>query len=169
MQEPRSAAGSGTDFPYAAKVICYIEVSADGSVRWGSVDREAVGRARSGSSRLFAVWPGQWASHLFAIDDLDACARGLGFLPDPSRTGLAEHDHLARWSVSRFETNPNASYVSIDVELDCGCTINDLKVFAEQMRQQQGWDVATSSGWGSSGAPGAKPTYSIRVRRKSLA
>lgn len=58
--------------------------------------------------------------------------------------------------------------MTVEVELDCGCEIRDLSAFAEHMREQRGWGVATSGGWGSSGAPGGKQTYSLRVRRKSL-
>src|SRR5258707_11431421 len=36
-------------------------------------------------------------------------------------------------------------YVSVDVRLDCGCRIRDIRVFAEHMRQQRGWDVAVSN------------------------
>ncbi|WP_430495958.1 hypothetical protein ACQRWP_16900 [Micromonospora trifolii] len=35
---------------------------------------QAYERAVAGTSRLFAVWPGNYSSDLFAIDDLDAYA-----------------------------------------------------------------------------------------------
>lgn len=62
----------------------------------------------------------------------------MGTVYDEERTGLAEHEHQVRWSVSPHEDKPNGSYISINVWLDCGCTIRDLKVFASQMRQQKG-------------------------------
>jgi hypothetical protein len=58
--------------------------------------------------------------------------------------------------------------VSIEVTLECGCSIESIRAFAEQMRAQRGWAVATSSGWGSSGALGGTRTYSLRARRTSL-
>ncbi|RSM60067.1 hypothetical protein DMB66_25620 [Actinoplanes sp. ATCC 53533] len=43
----------------------------------------------AGTSRLFAVWPGDYSSDLFVIDDLDAYARAVGLIHDETRTGLA--------------------------------------------------------------------------------
>lgn len=162
MQEPRSAGAMGAEFPYTLKTLCYLEVSADGSVHWGR-DTETYNRALTGQSRLFAVWPGEWSSHLFVIDDLDQYARAFGIIHDEERTGLAEHEHQVRWSVHPSEEKPNGSYITIDVRLDCGCKIRDLGTFASQMRQQKGWDIATTGGWGGGGE-----TYYMRARRKSL-
>jgi len=130
-------------------------------------DTAAYQRALAGESRLFAVWPGNWRSDLFAIDDLDQYARGIGLIHDQTRTGLADHDHQIRWEISPYETKPNASHVSIALEFDCGCEIKDLRAFAEQVRQQKGWDVATSSGWGSH-RDSSGSSYNVRIRRKSL-
>lgn len=142
--------------------MCYIEVHRDGEVTHGT-DGGTYERALSGESRLFAVWPGQWRSNLFVIDDLDEYARALDIIHDQERTGLAAHDHDARWTLSPYEENPNGSYIRINVWLDCGCTIRDLDVFAAQMRKQRGWDIAKSGGWGSGGG-----SYSMRARRRSL-
>lgn len=162
MHEPRSAAALGADFPYQMRTMCYIEIGADGSVTWGS-DVGAYRRARAGESNLYAVWPGEWASHLFVIDDFDQYARGMGLVHDAARSGLTEHDHDMRWAVSPYEPNPRASYVAIDVWLDCGCRIRDLHAFAAQMRAQKGWDIAVTRGLSVGGG-----TYTMRVRRKSL-
>jgi len=152
----------GADFPYRLRTMCYIEIGDDGSVRWGH-EESAYERARAGRSRLFAVWPGEWSSHLFAIDDLDLYARGMGLVHDATRTGLAEHEHRVRWAVSPYEPKPDASYISIDVWLDCGCEVLDLRAFAEHMRQQKGWVIATSGG-----LSGGAGTFSMRARRRSL-
>lgn len=162
MHEARSAGALGADFPYTLATMCYIAVDRDGGVRWG-IDADTYERARAGDARLYAVWPGQWSSHLFVIDDLDEYARAFGIVHDPVRTGLADHEHQVRWEVSSYERNPNGSYITIDVWLDCGCEVRDLQSFAKQMREQKGWDIATTSGWGSGGG-----RYSMRARRKSL-
>ncbi|MFE1319661.1 hypothetical protein [Kitasatospora phosalacinea] len=165
--QPRSAAAAGRDFPYTSRTTCYIEISEGGTVSHG-IDSGTYERARSGKSSLYAVWPGEWSSHLFVIDDLDEYARAHGIIHDQGRTGLAEHEHLVRWKLSPDETKPNASYVDIELELDCGCVIEDLRAFANQMRTQRGWDIATSGGWSSSTRQGHNTTYSLRARRKSL-
>ena len=162
----RSAAQSGSDFPYRDPTVCYIEVGNEGTVSQG-IDAEAWKRAKAGESRLFAVWPGQWRSDLFAIDDLDQLAGALGYVHDEKRTGLAEHDHQVRWAISPYEDNPTGTYIGINVRLECGCTIKDLSVFATHMREQKGWHIVTSGGWGGSGL-GDDVTYSLRARRRSL-
>jgi hypothetical protein len=114
------------------------------------------------------VWPGKWRSDLFTIDDLDQLARGLGFVYDAQRTGLADHEHEVTWSMDAYGTgSARSSYVDIRVQLHCGCTIRDLRAFADHMRRQRGWDIAESGGWGSSTGAGAT-TYSMRASRKSL-
>lgn len=146
--------------------MCYIEVGRNGSVHWGQ-NAGTYERALAGDIRLYAVWPGKWSSHLFVIDDLDQYARALGIVHDAARTGLADHEHQVRWAVSPYEEKPKGAYISIDVSLDCGCEIRDLPAFAKQLRDQKGWDIATTSGWGSRTGSGGR-TYSLRVRRKSL-
>ena len=160
--EPRSAAASGMDFPYRMPTTCYIEVHQDGKVTQGA-GPHAYERARSGESRLFAVWPGQWRSDLFVIDDLDEYARAIGMIHDQRRTGLADHNHKVRWAISPYEKKPDGLWITIDVWLDCGCTIRDLEAFAAQMRKQRGWEIAKTGGWGSGGG-----SYHMRARRKSL-
>jgi len=67
-------------FPYKMSTVCYMEVEPDGTVRQiphkNKSDRigvlEAYTRAKAGKSKIYAVWPGQWSSDLFEIDDLDA-------------------------------------------------------------------------------------------------
>ncbi|MGW0311313.1 hypothetical protein [Streptomyces flavidovirens] len=132
-------------------------------------DRAAYERALAGTSRLFAVWPGEWSSHLFVIDNLDEYAKAHGIKHDEDRTGLKEHVHDVRWEKNSYgNDSPRSPYISIRVSLECGCSIHDLSAFAAQMKDQQGWVVATSGGWGSSSGPEGT-AYSLRVRRKSLA
>ncbi|MEV0116597.1 hypothetical protein AB0H77_25670 [Streptomyces sp. NPDC050844] len=160
--EPRSAAAAGKDFPYTASTTCYIEVHEDGTVTHGD-DRAAYERAVDGKSRLFAVWPGEWSSHLFAIDDLDEYAKAHGIKRDEERTGLKEHVHEVQWEPDSFgNDNPRSPYISISVSLNCGCSIHDLSAFAAEMREQRGWDVAKSGGWGSSS--GARGNYVLAAR-----
>jgi hypothetical protein len=162
VTEPRSAAAVGADFPYTAKTVCIIEVGNDGSVRQGG-GPAAYRRAAAGESRLYAVWPGEWRSDLFLIDDLDEYAKALGIVHDAGRTGLADHVHDVRWAVNPYEKNPSGLYITVDVWFDCGCAIRDLRAFAEAMRAQRGWEVATTGGWG-----GSDGRHYVRVRRKSI-
>ena len=63
-------------FPYDSKLVCYIELTKDGKMEqvqnYVAEKREVYSRVKSGKSKLYAVWPGQWRSDLFEIDDIDA-------------------------------------------------------------------------------------------------
>ena len=62
-------------FPYGSNRICYIELFATGEIKQLATYHDKIEgyvHAQSGISKLFAVWPGQWRSDLFIIDDLEA-------------------------------------------------------------------------------------------------
>lgn len=66
-------------FPYKSKLLCYIEVFPNGEVKQLksiTEKREAFYNARGKRSNVYAVWPGEWRSDLFIIDDLDAWCEG---------------------------------------------------------------------------------------------
>jgi len=64
-------------FPYRSKLVCYMELSNNGNIKQLSTRNEklqAYLNAKAGTSKILAVWPGQWRSDLFIIDDLDSFA-----------------------------------------------------------------------------------------------
>ena len=74
----RSAKEAGC-FPYRSKIVCYMELTNDGNIKQLSNRNEkleAYLNAKAGISKILAVWPGQWRSDLFIIDDLDSFADG---------------------------------------------------------------------------------------------
>lgn len=80
MRPTRPASKVDIGFPYTARDICWIEM-VDGEMT--QVDglpsrRASVKRAIDGETTLYAVWPGQWRSDLFHIDDLQEAAVALG-------------------------------------------------------------------------------------------
>jgi hypothetical protein len=155
-------AAAQESFPYRDPTVCFIEVHADGAVTQGA-DEESVIRAKRGASRLFAVWPGQWSSDLFTVDP-DEFAKGRGDVHDPVRTGLQEHFHDVEWELDPYrDANPRSPSTPIRVRFRCGCEMHDIQAFAKQMREQRGWDVRTSVGWGGSGG-----SYSVTVRRGTV-
>lgn len=68
-----------SEFPYKISTVCYFEVFKDGSVDQIYVDGKQYAqdalkvcdRVISGESVLYAVWPGQWHSDIFIIDDIE--------------------------------------------------------------------------------------------------
>lgn len=67
-------------FPYGGRRVCWIAVENGVPCQLHTKDakRQAVRRARADEINLYAVWPGQWQSDLFRLDDLDAAAASLG-------------------------------------------------------------------------------------------
>lgn len=80
----KSAKAAG-NFPYTMKTVCYIQVDETGAVlqvpHSNKSDRpnmlEAYKKVLEGTATLYAVWPGQWRSDLFLMDDLDALAQAF--------------------------------------------------------------------------------------------
>ncbi len=76
------------NFPYQAGTICYIEVDKNGNVSQVHHKNKsdlpnvlaAYQRAVNKTSVLYAVWPGNWRSDLFIIDDLDIFAKKFGLI-----------------------------------------------------------------------------------------
>ena len=84
----RKASETG-NFPYEMSTICYFEVDRNGIVSQiphkNKSDRpgvfEAYKNAINKTSALYAVWPGNWKSDLFIIDDLSEFAKAFN-LPE---------------------------------------------------------------------------------------
>ena len=69
----RSAKESGC-FPYRSKVVCFMELFPDGRLEqlWDNNSKlDACYNAINGKSKIVAVWPGNWRSDLFIIDDVE--------------------------------------------------------------------------------------------------
>lgn len=68
------------DFPYSLSTVCYFEAYKDGRVKRihhknkcniNEVE-QAYDNAKKGITKIYAVWPGNWQSDLFIIDDIEA-------------------------------------------------------------------------------------------------
>lgn len=65
-------------FPYSSKRVCYILVENNGNVKQLSLNKsekdknlEAARLVDNGEAKIYAVWPGNWRSDLFIIDDIN--------------------------------------------------------------------------------------------------
>lgn len=149
-------------FPYDSKTTCYILVRKNNEVEQvnHSISNltEAYNSVLNGDAKLFAVWPGQYRSDLFVVDDLNAFADAVGI---PRK---ADHIHKIKYKLSKYDDGKSRSAL-VTCSLECGCSFSKMgiKKFANNMREQRGWDVATSKGWGSCG-----DEFSVHVRRTSL-
>jgi hypothetical protein len=103
---------------------------------------------------LLAAWPGEWSQDVFAID-WEAASIALGL------SGASSHRHTLSWAVRPGRGNRRSEL--LDIKMKCGCKVRDIKIFAAEMREQRGWIVRTSGGWG-----GGAQSVSVCVQRSSL-
>lgn len=149
-------------FPYDSKTTCYFLVGKEGSVTQVSHTikelQEAYNKVLNNLATLYAVWPGQWRSDLFIIDDLNTFADAVGIQRED------EHVHDIEWELSEFDDGISR-YARVECKFNCNCSLMKMgiKKFANDMFKQKGWNVATSKGWGSHGE-----IYSVQVSRSSL-
>jgi len=149
-------------FPYDAKTTCYILIPKNGEVshiQHNLTDLKAAYDAvNSGTASLYAVWPGRYSSDLFIIDDLNTFADAVG-IPRP-----ADHVHIVEWKLNQFDDGVSR-YARVDCKFKCNCSFEKigLKKFANDMREQKGWTVATSTGCGWHGEE-----FTVSVSRSSL-
>jgi hypothetical protein len=154
------------DFPYTSKRVCYMELDNNGllsQLSGGSDFKAAHGNAVAGKSKIFAVCPGEWSSDLFIVD-LNSFADAFGVPRQDS------HIHKISWKLSSIDDGKSL-YASVDVLFECGCrlSLNNIKKIANDLREQMGWEMATSTGFGGGySLNGEVPRYTISVRRKSL-
>lgn len=148
-------------FPYDSKTTCYILIQNNNitQIQHTLYDLKSAYQAvLEGSATLYAVWPGQYRSDLFIVDDLDAFADAVG-IPRKSN-----HIHDIEWKISEYGNN-NSRYAYVDCKFKCNCSFfkMGIKKFANDMREQRGWNVATSKGYGGNGEQ-----FSLYVSRSSL-
>ena len=154
------------EFPYNSKRVCYMELSSDGKLTQldSSGYKLAYENTVATKSNLYAVCPGDWRSDLFVIDDLNSFADAFG-IPRPD-----DHTHHITWKLSSIDDG-KSSYATVDIVFNCDCklSMNNLKKIANDLREQKGWEMATSTGYsGGYSLNGEKPRYTISVKRKSL-
>ena len=71
----RLASEAGADFPYRSKRICYFTISNSVPVPLSRVDLQVALHTRK---HIYAVWPGEWRSDMFLIDDRAALREAIG-------------------------------------------------------------------------------------------
>ena len=154
------------NFPYSWEAICYIEVASNGKITQVECKKSDIenvyNRVKGGGSLLYAVWPGDYNSELFIVDDLNKLVDAYGI----NRDNL--HIHDIKWQINKYD-NPKSRYASVDIEFQCGCKFNygTIKNLALDLKKQLGWEVATTTGMGTS-ISNQGCVYTIRVLRKTL-
>ena len=153
-------------FPYNSKHNCYLMIDEDGKLEQINYGKSEIEKmylvAKQEKKDIFIVWPGQYRSDLFIVDDLNAFADAFGIERNDS------HKHRISWSLANSDDG-KSQYATVQVEFKCGCKIdlNNIRKIALDFDRQFGWDVAKTTGFGS-GTRNGKTIYSLSVRRKSI-
>lgn len=75
--EPARKTSENANFPWGNKQVCYFAAGQGEPVQLHYVKDRKLGllRAAKGEITIYAVWPGQYRSDLFVVDDLEPLAR----------------------------------------------------------------------------------------------
>jgi hypothetical protein len=96
-------ASSAESFPWLARLVTLIRITADGVVTQAKSDGEKRALLGGADDRdlLLAAWPGEWSQDVFVVDDLKAARLALGLprtkatpvvtAPAPAPTGFAAY------------------------------------------------------------------------------
>ena len=111
-------------FPYGSKLVCYIELTKDNEIKqiqnYVQDKRDIYYRVKNDGSKLYAVWPGQYRSDLFEIDDIELY--GKEYIKEPCYEGYGRfgeydvYEEVAKWNkdavpaiIERIENNNRIS------------------------------------------------------------
>lgn len=148
------------EFPYKERTTCYIFVKENGDVKQVISNKTGIEEIKedllNNKGKLYAVWPGNYSSDLFLVDDTKALLMAFGLYE-------SKHIHDIEWNFSDFKKDSKV-YAYIDCKLKCGCNIDKIGIrqFAADMKKQKNWDVCVTrySGYGDE--------YTIQVKRSTL-
>lgn len=147
-----------SDIPYLAESIRYYEARGNELHELNQDEtllREAYMRVKSGESRLYFTWHGQYKTDMFEVDDPLPLGLAYGF-------EASDHTHDITWNIR--DVNERGSYFTVDVEFKCGCTFDGIdgdRRLQLALKSLKGWDIAKRSN-------GYDGKYTVRVLKSSM-
>ena len=157
---------------YDARNIFIFEVYPDGHTNRVYNDRSSINhkdddssycayfRAKNKECTLYVAFSNTYGeTKVLEICNLEAFADSLGIVRP------TDHIHKINWSFNKADDG-KSRYATIDIEFLCGCTISsqNIRIIAQQFREQFGWQVVMNSVHFS--IPQTKAT--IQVERNSI-
>jgi hypothetical protein len=147
-------------FPYTAKTVPFIMIKG-GKAIWAKDASSKLAMLRERGGKILAVWPGQYSTDVFEIDDRRVALAALG--DEGAMKALSGCKHTFKVHDQSQSTSQTRH---MSVELTCGCqpefgddaAMNDL---LRQLRTTLGWQVRTCTG-GSYGV-GSPRIYGIDI------
>lgn len=137
------------NFPWKDRNICYIFVNQKMNVfQVGGGNRDishgdAYKMAKNGIGKIVAVWPGNYKSDAFLIDELDDYGAAFGLVMKPLPAKLVGYKREKKYDtkISKF--------VCFYLETGDDFSLSDAFVtqFAMMIQQKFGWKVALSRGF----------------------
>lgn len=118
--------------------------------------REAYVRAKSGESKLYFTWHGQYRTDMFEVDDLLQLGLAYGF-------EKCDHTHDIEWHI--HDIYERGAYFTVDVVFKCGCTFEGVdarKKLKMALKSLKGWEMSQSSLGICNGR------YTVRILKSSM-
>jgi hypothetical protein len=160
-------ASTSENFPYDADTVPYILIKG-GKIAWANKQPGKLALLRERGGKILAVWPGQWSSDVFEIDDRIRARAALG--DESALKVMATCKHQYRLLSERQDSKQTRS---IEVELTCGCEPDHSTIAALDMKRQLSealGGVRIRDGYASTGSRwrfdiAAGPNQVLKLRR----
>lgn len=153
------------EFPWKDRGVCYVFVSQTLDVFHVGSTKDisplnAYELAKDGKGKIVAVWPGQYRSDAFLVDDLEAYALAFGFAYKPLPIEIV--GFVCRSAHGVAVSKYYDFFIKDDNEV---VTFDDsfLTRFSEDLKHKYGWTIAKSKGCGSHGL-GKRKVFSVYVK-----
>ncbi len=135
------------EFEWRNKRVCYLFIGLSGEVFQIEKDisaQEAYSKVSANKGRLVAVWPGNWRSDAFIIDDIRTFGLTFDCIHEDLPLKIIGYSH----KTIEFDTTFSKH---VDFVIECSREVhslpNFLKRFSDKLEQEFGWTIALSRGY----------------------
>lgn len=115
MTDTFRQAADSENFPYEANTVPFIMVKG-GKVTWAGRKAGKIAMLKERGGKILAVWPGEWSSDVFEINDRVRALAELGDLTAIKKLSTCNHKFKIHG-----ESQSTSQTRSVEVELLCGC------------------------------------------------
>jgi hypothetical protein len=123
-------ASASESFPYGADTVPYILIKG-GKITWANSPAGKLALLKERGGKILAVWPGQWSSDVFEIDDRIRARAALG--DESALKAMSACKHKFKVLSERQDSSQTRS---VEVELTCGCEPGHSTIAVLDLKRQ---------------------------------
>jgi hypothetical protein len=123
-------ASTSESFPYGADTVPCILIKG-GKITWANNRAGKLALLKERGGKILAIWPGQWSSDVFEIDDRIRARAALG--DESALKAIATCKHQFKLLSERQDSKQTRS---VEVELTCGCEPGHSTIAVLDMKRQ---------------------------------